>query len=101
METFDNLKKRMGKRIKFFRKKRNLTQEKLSEMINVESRHISRIETGSQAPSLKILNEICNVLGIEFEDLTTAQKNNEIQKNEIKKYMLEILKIVEKIIKIL
>ena len=40
------LKQYFGARIKEIRESRNLNQEQLAELVNMESRHISRIETG-------------------------------------------------------
>lgn len=97
METLEQLRKRIGKRIKFFRKERNLTQEELSEMIDIDSRHLGGIERGIYTGSLKTLNRICNVLDIEFEDLVVTQKENQIKKlilNVLRRAEKEIMKIL-------
>lgn len=46
-----NTKQLMGQRIKECRKQKRLTQEKLAEQVGVDTRHISRIETGAHYPS--------------------------------------------------
>lgn len=44
--------KAIGQRNKRLRKENNLTQEKLSELLNISTEHLSRIETGSYRLSL-------------------------------------------------
>lgn len=52
----------IGKRIKLKRKEMNLTQEKLSEIIDVSPSYISEIERGSSICSLSTITNICTVL---------------------------------------
>lgn len=61
MET----KKLLGTRIKELRKKKKYTQDKLAEMVGVDPKHLSRIECGSNFPSLDLLNKISTTLEIE------------------------------------
>ncbi len=63
-----NNKKLLGKRIKAIRKTRGLTQEKLSEMIDIEPSSLSGIESGRFYPSLHVLEKIANVLEVELID---------------------------------
>ena len=41
-----DLKKLLGKKIQIIRKSRNLTQEKLAELIDIETPSLSYLETG-------------------------------------------------------
>lgn len=61
--------KSIGNRIKKARRDQGMTQEMLSELINVTPTHISRIENGSSSPSLQTLVDICNALDITIDDL--------------------------------
>ena len=61
-------KKLLGKRIKLIRKSRSLTQEQLSEMIDIEPSSLSGIESGRYYPSLHVLEKIANVLEVELID---------------------------------
>jgi len=45
-------KELLGSRIKEIRKLRRLSQEELSEKINIDPKHLSRIEVGRGFPSL-------------------------------------------------
>jgi uncharacterized RDD family membrane protein YckC/DNA-binding XRE family transcriptional regulator len=58
-----------GKKICEVRKLKGLTQEKLAELANVNLRTIQRIESNSGEPHGNTLNSICDVLGIQIEDI--------------------------------
>ncbi|MBR6163105.1 helix-turn-helix transcriptional regulator [bacterium] len=51
--------------IKYYRKLKNLTQEKLSEICDISQDYLSEIERGKKMPSLKRLIKISNGLEIE------------------------------------
>ena len=46
----ENIKILFGKKIKELRKKRNYTQAQLAEIVNVDDKHISCIESGKISP---------------------------------------------------
>ena len=62
-------KKLLGKRIKELRKKIGLTQEKLAEMIDIETTSLSGIESGRHFPSLPTIEKIANNLNVEIKSL--------------------------------
>ncbi len=55
----------VGKNVRKYRKLRNLSQEKLSELVDVSTDYISLIELGKRVPSLKRLYKIADILDIE------------------------------------
>ncbi len=59
-----DFKKKFGANLKALRKSRNITQEKLSELINIHYRQMSKIETGDNFPSSKTLEKLCLALKI-------------------------------------
>ena len=59
-------KKLLGKRIKEIRKSKGLTQEQLSEMIDIETSSLSGIESGRFYPSLKKKKKIASVFDVEL-----------------------------------
>ncbi len=59
-------KKLLGRRIKEIRKSKGLTQEQLSEMIDIETSSLSGIESGRFYPSLHVLEKIADVFGVEL-----------------------------------
>lgn len=63
-----NNRQLLGKRIKEIRKSCNFTQEKLSELVEIETNTLSRIESGRHFPSLITLEKIAEVLSVEMKD---------------------------------
>ena len=61
--------KEMGLRIKLTRKERNVTAEKLAEMVGVSVQTISNIENGRKGVSLKVFFNICKSLKISSDYL--------------------------------
>lgn len=61
--------KAIGKRIKIARIKANLTQERLSELVEISPTHLSNIETGTTRVSLNAIVSIANALEITSDDL--------------------------------
>lgn len=64
-----NLKKCFGQNVQKYRKYRNLTQEKLAELVGVDVTTISAVETGKYFPSADNLTKIVEVLQVNFSDL--------------------------------
>lgn len=54
----------LGKRINMVRKDRGFTSERISELCGVNANYFRQIESGSKAPSLSLLINICNVLKV-------------------------------------
>ena len=80
--------KLFGKRINTIRKKNNLTQEQLAELLEIDPKTISRLENGYFFTSYENLDKIAKVLNVEIKDLFDFQhlKDREtITKNIIKK----------------
>ena len=66
-----NKYKFLGLNIAYYRKARGLSQEKLSELIDISRTHMSRIETADCAVSLDVIFDICDVLDVPIEKLFT------------------------------
>lgn len=60
----------LGMRIKYLRKRRNLSQEDLALEAGVNKNYLSDLERGQRNPTLKILEKISNALGISISELT-------------------------------
>ena len=61
--------KKIGQRIRKFRKVQNLSQENLAERVNISTTHMSHIETGNGVPSLQTLVDIINALECSADEL--------------------------------
>ena len=59
----------LGKRIADLRTKRGFTQEKLAEMVDYSTNHISKLELARTNPSFALLVDISRALGVEMKEL--------------------------------
>lgn len=80
----------LGTHLKEVRKRRNMTQEVLAELVGVTSQHISNIETGKTKVSLSTFIDIVNVLNISPEMVLA-----ECMKNETPAVKSEIMDIIQ------
>ena len=64
-----DVNKLFGAKIKEYRIKRNLTQWELWGLVEVDQKHISRIECGKSFPSAKVLEKLAEALKVEPKDL--------------------------------
>ena len=67
----------IGERIKKHRLIKNLSQEKISEKLNVSVTYISRIERGNTKPNLEMLDNISEVLEISLSEIITGISSND------------------------
>lgn len=77
--------KDIGKRIQEKRKSLNITQEKLSEIIDVSPSYISEIERGTSICSLAVLVNMAEALDLNLDTLVTGinEKNIDSSFSEI------------------
>lgn len=61
--------KAIGQRIKTERKRKSLTQEKLAELLEISTEHLSRIETGSYRPSLNLIEKMSTIFEVDESEL--------------------------------
>lgn len=64
-----NIKCLFGKKIREYRKLKNLTQAQLAELVCVDDKHISCIESGKNFPSPDLIERLSNALNVEPKDL--------------------------------
>ncbi len=65
MLIYETYYKTLGENIAFYRNRRDLTQEQLSELTDTTRVHISRIENADCAVSLDLVFAIADALGVE------------------------------------
>lgn len=61
--------KRIGEQIMVARKSKNLSQEQLALLSDVDRTYMARIEEGKANPSLKILHKISRTLRIPIREI--------------------------------
>jgi transcriptional regulator with XRE-family HTH domain len=59
----------MGMRIKELRKKQLLSQEQLAEKADINSKYLSRMERGTENPTLDMLIKLSNALEVEMWEM--------------------------------
>jgi len=65
----DIIYKSIGKKIKFLREKRGITQEKLAEKAGLSLDFIGKIEVNINKPGLRSLIKIANALDIPIKEI--------------------------------
>ena len=64
---------KIGKFIAQCRKNKKLTQAQLAEKLNITDRAISKWETGNGMPDSSIMIDLCNILGIDVNELLSGE----------------------------
>jgi len=70
----------IGERIKYFRKQRKLSQEKLSELADLHPTYIGQLERGEKNPSVETIFKIC--VGLDLPVSSFLEKVDEYQTTE-------------------
>lgn len=70
-----SIKLQLGLRIKELRKKANLTQAKLAEIVSIDAKHQSCIENGKNFPSADLIEKYAKAFNIEPSELLIISQN--------------------------
>ena len=91
---------KLGKRIKEVRRRKKISQEKLADMIEMNQRSITRIESAKTIPSLLTLSKISKALEINVLDLfdTEPQKTADEYSSRINDVLIKLSDKDKKII---
>ena len=74
----------IAEKIKYYRKKANLTQAELAEKVDLSVQHISRIESGCYIPSLKSFFMIITILKIDLKEFGfNVERTNNQNKDKL------------------
>ena len=87
-----DFEKLLGKKIAYYRRNAEMTQQALAERIRVAPETISRLETGRLAPSLKTLAEIGDVLGFELKELFDFQRQAPSKSHDLNRFFNDLKK---------
>ena len=80
----------LGLRIKELRKKKKLTQDELSEKAGITGKYMGMIERGEVNVSVKILENLAEVLGVQVADF--FEFDNQVSPEEQRERLLEMVK---------
>lgn len=79
----------VGKKIRFYRKARNLTQEQLAEFIPIDQSHLVRIERGTVNITLETIEKISKALNIQPNQLfETDRSNKDVNREDLEKIQI-------------
>lgn len=83
----------LGKKIKKLRNLHKLTQEGFAELIDMDIRQVSRIESGENYPSLTFFIKMCQVFNITPNEMLEYDKKD--RTIELKSDIIDILSLVK------
>ena len=88
----------IGKRISEYRKKKNLKQDELAEMLGVSPQAVSKWENDLSCPDISLLPELSRILGASIDEIVQGKKEEPIvsllpeeQRKDIDKMMLRVV----------
>ena len=66
-----DIKIRFGKRLRKFRRNKDLTQEQLAELAGISVDFVSLIERGLSSPSFDTIQKLADILEVKYEAFFT------------------------------
>ena len=86
----------IGDNIQILRKKRNLTQESLAELVGVTRQTIAKWESGESVPDLSLAGKLAAVLDVALDELVEAPRE-EFEDESLKgKHMFGVVTVGDK-----
>lgn len=99
-----DLKKDFGQRLKELRNKKGITQYQLAELVGIDPKHMSHIETGRSFPKADLIEKFAEALNVNYTKLFRTEhlqsrkiliaKINELLKTSTDEELKTIYKIV-------
>ena len=99
-----DLKKDFGQRLKELRNKKGITQYQLAELVGIDPKHMSHIETGRSFPKADLIEKFAEALNVDYTKLFRTEhlqsrkiliaKINELLKTSTDEELKTIYKIV-------
>ena len=87
---------KIGKFIAECRKEKELTQSQLAEELNITDKAVSKWETGKGMPDVSIMMELCDILGINVNELLSGEKlSEEKYKEKANENIVSMIKIAD------
>lgn len=71
----------LGENIANLRKKNNLSQEQLANLLSITRQAISKYETNQAEPDIKTLSELCRIFNVSYDELIDGKRKEENKVN--------------------
>ena len=85
-----------AERIKNLRKKAGYTQEQVAELLNVDHRHVARLENGTRGCSVDMLLQISQAFDVSVDYLLTGKPlQQELVKQKLEASAAELLALIQ------
>ncbi len=82
----------LGKKFVDVRKSKKMTQAIAARQIGIQQSYLSKIETGRHLPSEEIISKICDVYGIEVNEVVDSMSSNRQQGKRKNMHVLVFLR---------
>ena len=82
--------------IQILRKKRNLTQEALAELVGVTRQTIAKWESGESTPDLAMAGRLSSVLDVTLDELVEAPREELVDESLKGKHMFGVVTVGDK-----
>ena len=87
----------ISKNLQFFRKRKNLTQEALADLIGVARQTIAKWETEESTPDLETAGKLASVLDVALDDLVNAPTEELDEESPVKgRHMFGLVTVGDK-----
>ena len=88
---------KIGRFIAECRKEKGLTQSQLAEMLNITDKAVSKWETGKGLPDVSIMIELCDILGINVNELLSGERlSEENYREKANENIVSMIKVADK-----
>lgn len=77
-----NIKTIFGENLRFYRKRTGLSQEQISEILNITNKHLSELETGKSFVSAELLEKISEVLHVSPSSLFYSPEEKSLDESD-------------------
>jgi transcriptional regulator with XRE-family HTH domain len=91
------------KNLRFWRKKREISQQKLSEMVNISPNYFNAVENGKNFPSPEVIQQISDILELMpyqlFLEYPVEETNNDTSIDDLMEKKQMFIKEISELIK--
>lgn len=86
-------KQKFANNLKYLRKSRKLTQEQLAELVGVDFRYISILETAKSFPSCDVIEKLALALNVDYFELFNF--DYDMTRDEQENNLINIIKLLD------